>query len=46
MPTTVTEIISALLPDATGSDMVIERFDEWHNPTDANPATTGCCTCF
>ncbi|HEX9337800.1 MAG TPA: hypothetical protein VF892_18030 [Pseudonocardiaceae bacterium] len=37
MPATVLEIISDLLPDSsTDTDLVIERFDEWHNPANAN----------
>ncbi|HEX9337799.1 MAG TPA: hypothetical protein VF892_18025 [Pseudonocardiaceae bacterium] len=35
MPATVLEIISDLLPESTAdTDLVIERFDELHNPAD------------
>ncbi len=48
MSATVTEIVSFLLSDPTpqadhpDSNLVIERFDEWHNPTGTNLALSFC----
>lgn len=46
MITSVQEMISTLLPNSTAeTDMVIERFDEWHNPSAIDSSPTGVCIC-
>jgi len=46
MITSVQEMISMLLPNsAAETHVVIERFDEWHNPQDVDAAPTGVSTC-
>ncbi len=46
MITSAKEMISMLLPNPVAeTDMVIERFDEWHNPQDVNAGSATPCIC-
>lgn len=42
MPETVIEIVSTLQAESDGAAVVIERYDEWHNQTDAVGPRPGC----
>jgi hypothetical protein len=42
MPETVIEIVSTLLPESHNADVVVERYDEWHNQTEAACPAPGC----